>query len=125
MAMLNRPIVIASGTTDALDSTGEVVIPVGNDTVGRRIVLHEVALMLVSGSATTSAPRVCTDTGVTAADVRCMYSKTATAVATLIDDRDILSIRSVQSSGNLYLTPGPDAASDNIYNYVIAYEVLS
>jgi len=122
-----RSIQIVSGTSASLGSGDPITLPIGVSSlagVGRKIILWEVRLKHGAGTATTSTPFVVSTAGAAATSVDCLWSYSATAVATLIADADIQAAGDCEVSGNLYLYPEPDAGSDNVYTYVVAYEVL-
>lgn len=119
-----RPIQIVTGTSASLGSGDPITLPIGAAGVGRNIILWEVRLKHSSGSATTSTPFVVSTAGAAATSVACLWSYSATAVATLIADADIQAAGDCNVSENLYLYPEPDAGSDNVYDYVVVYEVL-
>jgi len=122
-----RSIQIVSGVSDSLGSGDPITLTIGVASlagVSRKIILWEVRLKHTSGTATTSTPFVVTTAGAASTDVECLWSYSATAVATLIADADIQSGGDCEVSGSLYLYPEPDAGSDNVYDYVVVYEVL-
>lgn len=115
----------AEGTTEQIDATTEVAIPVGSTLGGRRLRLREVSIQHVSGSAAHYAPRVGCRTGFAVGDIPgTAWQGGATAVGTSTIDVTVDTVRDY-SEGFIYLLCNPDTGSDNIFRYVLAYDVLA
>lgn len=130
MNYVSPPTVFASGQVTSVGAATEAAITVGSKAlgVGSRIKLKEVVIQRVSGTAANYTPRVGISPGFTASDVNCMWAAGSTAVGTMTDDVTIDTCRSLADQTTteytLYILFGPDAGADNVFNYILVYEML-
>lgn len=118
MATIKRPIGFVSGTATAQTATSEITISELPD----RIALVRVMVRLVSGSGTGCWPSLGTATAPGGAGLSGrIYSGSASVAITLKDDT---FVPAVLTDGKLYLRPGCDTGSDNVVDWLIAYEVI-
>lgn len=122
--------------TDALATvTSMLAVDLGTTMGGKKLLVHNVRLKHISGSATTNTLRVYEDSTATAEDVTMVAKAPAIAVATQITRKDLTGpsashpfVVKCDTAGKFYLQPNPDdigAPVDNKYRWVVDYECCS
>lgn len=123
-----------SRTLGGTEDTHDIASNIGATTVvelsfGRaytKVGLARIKIKHVSGSAASFTPLLFSKTGITAAgDITQEYAGVSTLVATLFDP-DITNspvVMETDANGKLYLMIGPNAGSDNVFNYALRFFV--
>jgi hypothetical protein len=98
----------------AIETTGESTL----------VQVLRIKLERTAGTAATFTPRVFSTSGGTAGTVAQQFVGSSTAVADLFDVVCSGVIFDTDTTGKLYLEPGPVAGADNAFSYEVVLEVL-
>jgi len=103
-----------AGTRLAIETTGESTL----------VQVLRIKLQRTAGTATTFTPRVFSTSAGTAGSVAQQFVGSANAIADLFDVVCSGVVFDTDTTGKLYLEPGPAAGADNAFSYEITVEVL-
>lgn len=103
-----------AGTRLPIETTGESTL----------VQVLRVKLQRTAGTATTFTPLVFSTSAGTAGSVAQQFVGSSTAVADLFDVVCEGVIFDTDTTGKLYLEPGPNAGADNAFSYELVLEVL-
>lgn len=130
LQILQIPVVDLTSTTNvarsaAVDSNDAIVLQVTSNPGRSKVGLVRWKMKRVSGTGANFTPLIFSDAAVvTAGAIEQEAAGAATAVGTLFDptiDPPIWMF--TDELGRLYLVPGPDAGSDNIFDYCLRFLV--
>lgn len=109
----------------ALGASSVITLQVGHPFA--RVGLARLKIKRVAGTAANFTPIIFSKSGVTAAgDIAQEFAGTPTAVGTLFDPAldPFQNIMCADENGRLYLVIGPDAGSDNTFDYTVRFVVF-
>jgi hypothetical protein len=89
-----------------------------------KVKIQRTKLEHISGAAANFTPSMFSASGGVLTEIEQEYLGTATAVTALFDATDIQAYCYTDTRGRLYLRPGPDAGINNVFRYVVYYEVM-
>jgi len=99
-------------------------LPIATTGASSLVEVLRVKLQRTAGTATTFTPRVFSTSAGTAGSVAQQFVGSANAIADLFDVACSGVVFDTDTTGNLYLEPGPNAGSDNAFSYELVIEVL-
>lgn len=127
-SVVYRPMVCIEGSVENIDSNDEVQLriahmPPGGDPDNLpKLRLARVKIRRTGGTAATFTPRIFRATGAAVGDITEEFTGVATVVGTQFDAVPTDCHVRPDVNGLLYLVIGPNAGSDNDFNYVIWLE---
>jgi len=104
----------AAGTRLAIETGGEVTL----------VQVLRVKLKRTAGTAASFTPRVFSTSGGASGTVAQQFVGSSTVIADLFDVVCTGVFFDTDATGKLYLEPGPNAGSDNAFDYEVVLEVL-
>jgi hypothetical protein len=130
MAVTYPTRICLTGRSAALGASTEIALVISAG-LQSKVTLKRIKVKRVSGTAITFRPLLTSATGAAVASfAQEWFAAAATAVANLMDTAsgqptdnpmDIPMI--TDSAGKLYLTPGPNAGADNVFDYLVIFEI--
>ena len=104
----------AAGTRLAIETTGTTSL----------VQVLRVKLKRTAGTAASFTPRIFSTSGGSSGTVAQQFAGSSTVVADLFDVVASGVLFDTDGSGKFYLEPGPNAGSDNAFDYEVVIEVL-
>ena len=104
----------AAGTRLAIETGGEVTL----------VQVLRVKLKRTAGTAASFTPRIFSTSGGSGGTVAQQFVGSSTVIADLFDVVASGVLFDTDTVGKLYLEPGPNAGSDNAFDYEVVLEVL-
>ena len=104
----------AAGTRLAIETGGEVTL----------VQVLRIKLKRTAGTAASFTPRVFSTSGGSSGTVAQQFVGSSTVIADLFDVVCTGVFFDTDATGKLYLEPGPNAGSDNAFDYEVVLEVL-
>lgn len=119
-----RILKVASGSLSSAGSTTKATISITDS--AHVVRLYRVKVLRTAGTATTFTPRIYSASGGTAGAITQEFAGSTTAIADLCDVALDGVYCTTDAAGAIYLEPGPVGVStDNVFSYVVVYEVLA
>lgn len=130
MAVTYPTRIVVSGRSGALGAASEITIAISTD-VQSKVSLKRLKVKHVSGSALTFKPFLTSKTGAAVGSFSQEFAAAAaTAVANLYDsasgqptDNPLDIPMNTDIAGKLYLTIAPSAGADNVFDYMVIFEI--
>jgi hypothetical protein len=104
----------AAGTRLAIETGGEVTL----------VQVLRYKLKRTAGTAASFTPRIFSTSGGSSGTVAQQFVGSSTVIADLFDVVCSGVVFDTDATGKLYLEPGPNAGSDNAFDYEVVLEVL-
>lgn len=113
----------AAGTASSVGAATEIPLQLAEGTA--KVEVLRVKLKHTSGTATSFTSRIHSATGGAANAITQEFAASSTVVADLCDVEAVGVLFRTDPNGRAYLVPAPNAGSNNVFEYAVAFRVLA
>jgi len=110
-----------SGTTTALfAATTKQTLQFPTELASKKVLIQDISVTHEAGAAVSFQPRLFETSAAAAEDIEQRYLASSTLVSLQVHDQPNVTI-TLDADARAYLTPGPNAAADNQFKYVVEW----